>query len=260
MLILAVMAGSAIFAPWIVPHDPDAQSLRLALEPPRPGYWFGNDELGRDLFSRVIVGGRVSLTIGFGSVLFGLLLGAPAGILAGFRGRWADALIMRAMDILLSFPGFILATMIVTILGVGVANMIVALGLRTLPLIARVARNMALSLRERDYVDAARVIGAGDGRILFRHILPNMFSTLLVIANLRVGSAILTGTALSFLGMGVPAGTAEWGAMLNAGLNYMRVGATHLMIYPGLAIVLTVLGTNLLGDELRDVTDPRLRS
>jgi ABC-type dipeptide/oligopeptide/nickel transport system permease subunit len=212
------------------------------------------------MFSRVIYGGRVSLMIGIGSVLLGLLLGGPAGIVAGYRGGWVDALIMRAMDVLLSFPGFILAAAIIAVLGIGVQNLIIALGLRTLPVLARVARNMTLSLRERAYIDAARVVGAGDGRILLRHILPNLLSTLLVVANLRIGSAILTGTALSFLGMGVPAGTAEWGAMLNAGMNYMRVQATHLMIFPGLAIVVTVLGINLLGDDLRDLWDPRLRS
>lgn len=260
LLIMIVVGGAAILAPWFAPHDPDAQSLRLALEPPRPGYWFGNDELGRDIFSRVIYGGRISLVIGVGSVLLALLLGGPAGIVAGYRGGWVDGLIMRAMDVLLAFPGFILAAAIIAVLGIGVQNLIIALGLRSLPVFARLARNMTLSLRERVYVDAARVVGAGDGRIIFRHIMPNLLSALLVVANLRTGSAILTGTALSFLGMGVPPGTAEWGAMLNAGLNYMRVQGTHMMIFPGLAIVVTVLGINLLGDDLRDMWDPRLRS
>src|SRR5688572_23408217 len=198
LVTVSVVVISAIFAPWIAPFDPNAQSLRLALEPPRPGYWFGNDELGRDIFSRVIYGGRISLLIGVGSVLLGLLVGAPAGVLAGYRGGWVDAIIMRAMDVLLSFPGFILAAAIMAILGIGVQNLIIALGLRTLPVLARLARNMTLSLRERVYVDAARVVGARDGRILLLHIFPNLLSTLLVVANLRIGSAILTGTALSF--------------------------------------------------------------
>lgn len=258
--IVTIVLLSAVFAPWIAPYDPNQQSLRLALEPPRWGYPFGNDELGRDILSRVIWGGRISLIIGFGSVLLGLLVGAPAGILAGYRGGWVDALIMRAMDILLSFPGFILAAAIIAVLGIGVTNLIIALGLRTLPVLARLARNMTLSLREAVYVDAARVVGAGDTRILFSHIMPNLLSALLVVANLRTGSAILTGTALSFLGMGVPPGTAEWGVMLNGGLQYMRAQGTHLMIFPGLAIVVTVLGINLLGDDLRDMWDPRLRS
>ena len=260
---LAITLGIAVvvlLAPWIAPYDPAGQSLARALEPPRAGHVFGTDELGRDILSRVLHGGRISLLIGLGSVAAGLLIGGCGGLLAGYRGGWIDALVMRAADVLLVFSGFVMAVWALAILGQGVASVIVALVARAVPVFARVARNTTVSLREHAYVEAALALGGREARILFRHVLPNLLSPLLVVAALRTGSAILLGASLSFLGLGVPPDVPEWGVMVKNGMSYLRMGATHLVLFPGLAIVATVLGLNLLGDELRDAWDPRQRS
>jgi ABC-type dipeptide/oligopeptide/nickel transport system permease subunit len=250
---------AVLLAPWLARHDPNAQSLGDALEPPRAGHVFGNDELGRDVLSRVLYGGRVSLLIGIGSVVAGLAAGGLLGIVAGYRGGWVDGLIMRGVEVPLVFSGFLMAVWVLAILGQGVVNVVIALGLRSLPIFARIARNTTLSLREQAYVEAAVAAGSGEGRILLGHILPNLISPLLVVATLRTGSTILLAASLSFLGLGVPPQVPEWGAMVKNGMAYMRMGANHLVLAPGLAIMITVLGLNLLGDDLRDAWDPRLR-
>ena len=255
----AIVLLAVVFAPWLAPYDPNAQSLGDALEPPRAGHPLGNDELGRDVLSRVLHGGRVSLLIGIGSVVAGLVVGAPLGIVAGYRGRWLDALIMRGVEVPLVFSGFLMAVWVLAILGQGVVNVIIALGLRSLPIFARIARNTTLSLREQPYVEAAVAAGSGEASILRRHILPNLLSPLLVVATLRTGSAILLAASLSFLGLGVPPQIPEWGTMVKNGMAYMRMGAHHLVLAPGLAIMVAVLGLNLLGDDLRDAWDPRQR-
>ncbi len=245
----------AVFAPWIAPHDPVAQSLRLSLEPPRPGYWFGNDELGRDVFSRVVYGARISLVIGMASVLFGVVVGGTLGVLAGYFGGVVDSVIMRLMDVILSFPSLVLAVGIMVVLGTGVPNLILALGLRAMPVIARLTRNMTISLREAAFVEANRALGARSLRTMFLHIAPNILSTVIVVSTLRIGASILTATSLSFLGIGVPPSVPEWGAMISNGLSYVRVPAPHVVIFPSLAIVITVLGFNLIGDGVSNTKD-----
>jgi ABC-type dipeptide/oligopeptide/nickel transport system permease subunit len=259
LAVTVVVTLAVLFAPWLAQYDPSAQSLGKALEPPRAGHPLGNDELGRDLLSRVLYGGRVSLLIGIGSVVAGLAVGGLLGIVAGYRGGWLDSLIMRGVEVPLVFSGFLMAVWVLAILGQGVMNVVIALSLRSLPIFARIARNTTLSLREQAYVEAAVAAGSGEGRILFGHILPNLVSPLLVVATLRTGSAILLAASLSFLGLGVPPHVPEWGAMVKNGMAYMRMGANHLVLAPGLAIMVTVLGLNLLGDDLRDAWDPRLR-
>ena len=257
-LTLTLGIGAAVLlAPWLSPQDPAAQSLTDALGPPRPGHLLGTDELGRDVLSRVLHGGRVSLLIGLGSVGVGLLIGGLGGLLAGYRGGWIDAVIMRSVDVFMVFSGFVLAVWVLAILGQGVGSVTVALMARSVPIFARVARNTTVSLREQAYVEAALALGSRERRILFQHVLPNLASPLLVIAPLRTGSAILLGASLSFLGLGVPPDVPEWGAMIKNGTEYLRMGAGHLVLAPGVAIVITVLGLNLLGDALRDAWDPR---
>jgi ABC-type dipeptide/oligopeptide/nickel transport system permease subunit len=258
LAITVIMVLSAALAPWVAPYDPLAQDLALALEPPGLRHWLGTDQLGRDMLSRLVFGGRVSLATGLGSVAFGIATGATLGLLAGYRGGWLDTLIMRGCDTLLAFPGFVLAAAIVAVLGPGLGNVILAIGIRAAPAFARLARNLALSVRERAYVEAARAMGLPDARILGRHVTPNLLAPVLALATLRTGTGILTGAALSFLGIGVAAETPDWGTMLSLAQPYMR-RYPHLVVFPGLAIVVAVLGLNLLADDVRDAWDPRLR-
>jgi ABC-type dipeptide/oligopeptide/nickel transport system permease subunit len=230
----------------------------VALEPPRLRHWLGTDQLGRDMLTRLIFGGRVSLATGLGSVAFGIATGGILGLLAGYRGGWLDTLTMRGCDILLAFPGFVLAAAVVAVLGPGLGNVVLAIGIRAAPVFGRLARNLALSVRERAYVEAARAVGVPDAAILARHVTPNLLAPLLALATLRTGTGILTGAALSFLGIGVAAETPDWGTMLSLAQPYMRL-YPHLVLFPGLAIVVAVLGLNLLADDVRDAWDPRLR-
>lgn len=256
--ITVITVLSAAFAPWVAPYDPLAQDLSMALEPPGLRYWLGTDQLGRDMLSRLIFGGRVSLATGLGSVVFGIATGATLGLLAGYRGGWPDTLIMRGCDTLLAFPGFVLAAAVVAVLGPGLGNVILAIGVRAAPVFGRLARNLTLSVRERAYVEAARAVGVPDARIVARHVAPNLLAPVLALATLRTGTGILTGAALSFLGIGVAAETPDWGTMLSLAQPYMRL-YPHLVLFPGLAIVVAVLGLNLLADDVRDAWDPRLR-
>jgi len=255
-LILAFVLTAAL-APLIAPHDPVAFSLGQQLAPPSITYPLGTDELGRDILSRLLWGARITLLITVGAVALALAAGTGLGIFAGFRGGWSDLLIMRAMDILLAMPGFLLAIAIIAALGAGTLNVIVAVGIYSIPGFARVARGSTLSVREQDYVLAARALGVPDHRLMWRHVLPNVTPPLLVQTTLRLATAILTASGLSFLGLGPQPPTPEWGAMLSTGRNYVT-SSPQLATIPGLAILLVTVGFNLLGDGLRDALDPRI--
>ncbi len=254
---LGLLAVACAFAPLLTAYDPTQQNLSLRLQPPGGEHWFGTDEFGRDLFSRVLYGGRISLLIGLISVGFGLILGTPLGLVAGFF-RWWDMPIMRVMDVLLSFPRLLLAIAIVAALGPGLEKAMLAVGIGTVPIFARLTRSMVLSIRELDFVVAARTQGATEARVLFRHVLPNTLAPIVVYTTLNFGQAILIAAILSFLGLGVQPPSPEWGAIVNSGRKYLRQ-APHLSTIPSLAIFGAVLCFNVLGDSLRDFLDPRLR-
>jgi peptide/nickel transport system permease protein len=259
LVISVLFLLAATVGPFLTPYDPNAQDLTAVLQPPSPEHLLGTDSLGRDLLSRVVVGSRVSLLVSLSTVLASLLLGTVLGLVAGFYGGWLDSLIMRTTDVLQALPGVLLAIMVIAIVGVGLENVIVAISLSSLPAFARLARGATLSAVSQEYVDAARLIGASDARILTRHILPNILAPLIVMSTLRVATVILTASGLSFLGLGVQPPTPEWGAMVSDGRSYLTT-YPHVAIIPGLAITLVVLGFNLLGDGLRDALDPRLRT
>jgi peptide/nickel transport system permease protein len=256
--LLAAMALLAIFAPVVAKHDPLAQELVQRLKPPTASHWFGTDNLGRDVFSRVIYGGRISLRVGIVAVLAGTLVGALLGLLSGYGGWLVDTVISRALEIVLAFPSTLLAIAVVAARGPSLENTMMAVSLVNIPIYARLMRSSVLSIKEREYITAARCTGASGGRILFRHILPNGLSPLIVQATLGVATAIIEAAALGFLGLGAQPPTPEWGLMLTDARNFL-LNAPWAMIFPGLAIMLTVLGFNLFGDGLRDALDPQLR-
>ena len=248
----------SLFAPWISPYDPNAINLSEVLAQPSPDHPFGTDQLGRDVLSRIIWGAGISLKVGFVATGFSLLIGVILGALAGYYGRRVDAVIMRFVDIMLCFPSFFLILAVIAILEPSIWNIMIVIGLTGWMGITRLVRADFISLRERDFVQAARAVGAGDLRIIFRHILPNAMASVLVAATLGVAGAILTESALSFLGIGVQPPTPSWGNILTAGKNNIDI-AWWLSLYPGLAILITVLGYNLLGEGIRDSLDPRLK-
>lgn len=256
-LVALLAIVSAIF-PQILPYDPYAQDLSQSFAAPSAAHWFGCDQQGRDIFSRVIVGGQVSLTVGLLSVSISLVVGVTLGAIAGYKGGKVDTIIMRCMDVLLSVPSILLAITFMAAFGKGIDKAVVAIGLVSIPEYARIVRSQILSVKENDYVSAARVIGDSDAKIIFRHVLPNVAPSIIVRATLGISSAILDAAALGFLGLGVQPPQAEWGDMLGRGRNYI-FQAPHAMIYPGLAITLTVLAFNLLGDGIRDAVDPKSR-
>ncbi|MEZ4860791.1 MAG: ABC transporter permease [Caldilineaceae bacterium] len=259
LLIIGVTIIVGVLAPVVDPYDPTIDSnLAEARFPPSLQHPFGTDRLGRDVFQRIIHGTRISLTIGFVVVFATSITGTILGLMAGYFGKGFDTVIMRIMDILLAFPAILLAIAIVAVRGPGVVNTILAVAVVGVPGYARVVRSMVLSLRERDYVDAARMIGVSNTRIMFLHILPNSLSPIIVQMTLGVGGAILFAAALGFLGLGVQPPAPEWGAMISDGIPFLRQ-SPHLVFFPGIAIMLTVLGFNLLGDGLRDALDPQLR-
>ncbi len=248
----------AIAAPYVAPYDPIHQDLANSLAGPSMTHLAGTDVHGRDIFSRIIYGTRISLRIGFLGMLLGCVVGVILGLASGYYGGWADTVIMRLMDVQLAFPGLLVAICIIAIIGPGLENVIVAVGIFSVPLFARVTRGQILSLKEQDFIVAARMMGAQDGRIMLNHLLPNAVAPLLVLCTLRIATAILTAASLSFLGLGAQPPTPEWGAMLSDGRAYLAI-APHVATTPGLAILITVLSFNLLGDGLRDALDPRLK-
>lgn len=255
-IIVLTLLILAIFAPQLAPYDPSAQSLLQRRQPPSGEFWLGTDEFGRDIFSRLLFGTRFTLLISITSVSIGLVIGSVLGIIAGYLGGLTSGVIMRLMDLLLAFPYLLLAIIIVSALGPGVRNTIIAIGIWTVPAFARVARGAVASIRERDFVQAAKALGNQRPRIIWRHILPNTLATLLVYASLYLAYAILMESALSFLGLGVQPPTPSWAVMISSGRNYIT-SAPHIATIPGIAIAVAVLGFNLLGDALRDVLDPR---
>ena len=255
-VIVAMLVLMAIFAPFLAPADPATQDLRSRRAPPSAERLLGADEFGRDILSRVIYGARASLVVAVASVAMGLVLGSFLGAIAGYVGGAVDTLVMRLMDLLLAFPYLLLAIIIVSALGSGTWNTIVAIAVWTVPAFARVARSAVLQLKVREFVVAATSLGAKEARILGVHLLPNFAATLVVYASLYLAYAILMESALSFLGLGVQPPTASWAGMIASGRNYVT-SAPHIATIPGIAIALAVLGVNLLGDGLRDALDPR---
>lgn len=255
LILLGIVLLLAILAPIIAPYDPNAINLKNSLHPPSTAYPLGTDHLGRDVLSRLLYGATTSFVIAFSVVGLSLVLGLLLGGAAGYYGGWLDETISRLMDLFLSFPGIIFALAIVGALGSGVLNLIIALFLVNWASYARLMRGQVLSTKNNDYISSARVIGASDRRILFRHILPNSLAPVVVLATMDIGHVILAAAALSFLGLGIPPSIPEWGSMLNAGKEFMRT-APYLTIFPGIAITFTVILFSLLGDGFRDILDP----
>jgi peptide/nickel transport system permease protein len=256
MLVIAfVLTG--VFAPQLAPKNPNQVNVRASLQPPSLEYPLGADNNGRDILSRIIHGARVSLYISSLSVGLAALVGVVLGILAAWY-RWSRAIIMRLMDVLLAFPGIVVALTIIAILGRGVENVIIAIAIYQIPQFARLTHGLALSAQEQTYVEAAVAGGESDGAILTRYVLPNILAPIIVQVSLLIPGAIMTAAGLSFIGLGVPPPTAEWGAMLQLSLTWGRL-APHMTIFPGLALMLVVFGFNVLGDGLRDAMDPRLK-
>ena len=258
LIILLLLVFAAIFAPLLTSYDPVKMNLSEALVAPNSEHLLGTDHLGRDMLARLLYGGRLSLIIGFLAVAIGLVVGLPLGAASGFYGGKADMVIQRIADALLAFPSILLALSLVAVLGVGLRNVIVAVGVAAIPSFIRLVRGSVLSIREETYVEAAHAVGVPHFTILYRHVLPNAISPVIVQATLTLGSAILVAAGLGFLGLGIQPPTAEWGAMLGEGRQYI-FSASYMATFPGLAIFLAVLGFNLLGDGLRDALDPRLR-
>lgn len=253
MLVLAATAGQ------VSPYDPVSQDLHAALRPPGPGHLLGTDGFGRDVLSRILFGSRISLTLGFVSVGISVALGLPLGLFAGYVGGKAEATVMRAMDVLLAFPGILLILVVVAVLGLGLTNAMIAIGIASVPVYVRVVRASTITAKEEDYVLAAQAVGCSPARVMRVHLLPNVVSPLLVVSTLRIAAGILTGSTLSYLGLGAQPPDPEWGAMLAEATQFVRQ-AWWLSTFPGLAILFVVLGVNLLGDGLRDALDPRLRA
>jgi peptide/nickel transport system permease protein len=255
LAMVACLLLAAAFGPSVL-QDPQAQDLIHSLEGPSAAHWLGTDQLGRDLLARIVIGARLSLVIGVGATLFGLVIGTALGATAGYFGGPWEAAVMRVMDLLLVFPGILIALMVIAVAGDGIPNVILAVGLRAVPVFARLAQTSTQSVREREYVIAAKAAGASSARIIAAHVMPALSGALLVMGALQIATSILIGATLSFLGIGVSPELPEWGAMLNAGRRYLFQHEI-LIIFPGLAIMLTVLSVNLLGDGLRAAFDPR---
>jgi peptide/nickel transport system permease protein len=246
----------AVFAAQLAPHDPNAQTLTERLGPPNSAHLFGSDQLGRDVLSRVIWGSRVSLGVGFSSVVITIVVGTAIGVAAGYRGGWVDNVLMRFVDVFISIPVFMLLLTIVAIYGSNVPLLIIFIGVSAFPGAARIVRAEVLSLMPREFIAASRVIGSSPVRIMVRHILPNLVPIIVVSATLRVGAAILTEAGLSYFGLGVPPPAPTWGGMVADGRTSLEV-AWWVSTFPGLALLVVVIATNLVGDGLRDVFDPR---
>jgi peptide/nickel transport system permease protein len=258
LLLTVVLVVIALAAPLLAPHDPNAQDTSRRLEAPSKDHALGLDDLGRDVLSRIIWGARVSLRVGFSVVLIASIVGVTLGAIAGYFGGWADVAVMRLCDILLAFPGILLAIALVAVLGPSLNNVILALATTAWVGYARLTRGQVLKVREMEYVTAAKALGARSPRVILKHVLPNVINPVIVLATLGLAGTILSEAALSFLGLGVQPPTPSWGAMLTSGRNYLEL-ASHLAVYPGLAIMLAVMGLNFLGDGLIDALDPKYR-
>jgi peptide/nickel transport system permease protein len=257
VVLLALLVGGAVFAPVFAPYDFDQQT-RDAREAPSRDHIFGTDTFGRDIYSRVLYGGRLSLTVGVISVGIGLTVGTMLGLLGGYVGRWVDGLVGIFTDVMLAFPSILLAMAIIAILGRSLTNVMIAVGIASIPAYIRLVRSSVIAAKNLPYVEAAQVIGCGAGRVMLRHLLPNVIGPVTVLATLSIATAILTAAGLSFLGLGAQPPTPEWGAMVSDGRQYLR-SYWWIVTMPGIAIMLTVLAINLIGDGLRDAIDPRLR-
>lgn len=256
LFVVVALVSSAVFAPYIVPYDPNRINLNTMYEPPSQTHWFGTDELGRDMLSRVIYGGRVSLTVGISAILFAVIVGTLLGSLAGFYGRFTDSVIMRLTDLALTFPPLLILILLAALFGTSLTTMIFVIAAVSWMTVTRLVRASFLALREQIFIEAARVQGASSARIIFRHILPNAVSPIVVAATLGTASAILTESTLSFLGLGVQPPTATWGNMLQTAQDQMVI-APWTALFPGLMIFLTVMVINFVGDGLRDAFDLR---
>jgi peptide/nickel transport system permease protein len=259
LVILLVIILSTVFAPQVAPYDPNKINPLSAFKPPGAGNLMGADHFGRDILSRIIYGGRLSLTVGIISTGIAAFAGIILGILSGFLGGWVDAVIGRFLDIMLAFPGLLLTLGVAVTLGAGLQNLMIAVGIGSIPGFARLVRGTVLSAKENTYVQAATALGCPDFIIMLKHILPNVMAPIIVYATLSIAGAILTGASLSYLGMGAQPPTSEWGMMLSDGRDHLR-RAWWICAFPGMAIMLTVISINLVGDGLRDVLDPRLKS
>jgi len=257
LLVLCVFAVVAMAAPLATTYDPEQTRIEQKLLDPSPAHVLGTDHLGRDILARLAYGARFSLLIGFAAVGVGLAIGLPLGTISGFYGGWLDLVIQRVIDVFLSFPGFLLALTLVAVLGVGISNVIIAVGLGVVPAFVRLSRASTLSIRTRTYVEAARAAGARGPSIIWHHVLPNALAPVVIQATLGLGATLLTAAGLGFLGLGVQQPTPEWGSMLGEGRSYI-FSNPNLATFPGIAIFLTVLCFNLAGDGLRDALDPML--
>lgn len=247
----------SIIGPMLTTQDPNAVDVLNKLEAPSAEHWFGTDNYGRDIFTRIIHGMELTLRVGFLSVTIGGIIGVIFGIVSGYYGGRVDTIIMRVMDVLLAFPGILLALAIVSVLGGSLQNVIIAVAIFSVPAFARIVRGSTLSVRKLEYIDAVKALGASDFRIIFKHILPNVMSPIIVQATLRIATAVLTASGLSFLGLGAQPPTPEWGAMLSDGRAFMA-DHPHVILFPGIMIVIVVLAFNIFGDGLRDALDPKM--
>lgn len=258
LVIILLLALVAILGKWLMPYDPNYSDMTMSFRLPGPEHWFGTDQLGRDIFSRIIDGTHISLTVGISAVAISLSIGTILGAIAGYRGGRADSIIMRFMDMMLAIPSILLAIAFMAALGKGIDKAVIAIGLVSIPEYARIVRGCILSVKENDYVQAAKVVGNKNTRIVFKHIMPNILSSIVVRATLGISTAVLDTSALGFLGLGVQPPFAEWGDMLGRARGFI-FSAPYTLIFPGIAITITVLAFNLLGDGLRDALDPKSR-
>ncbi len=258
-LVVVVLIGAAILAPLLTPYDPLQSSVKDILKQPSAQNWLGTDNFGRDVFSRIIFGARISLLVSLSAVALSCVFGITTGLASGYWGKKVDTILQRGMDSIMSIPVIVLTMTVVAMLGTSTANVIVAIGLSFMPSVSRIVRGSTLATKENQYTEAARAIGASDVRIIVLHILPNVMSPIIVVATIMMGQAILIEATLSFLGVGVQPPTPSWGGMLSIEGRQFMLRAPWIAVFPGLAISLVIFGFNLLGDALRDVLDPRLR-
>lgn len=255
-LICVVLVAMAVFAPWIAPFDPNKQNLGPQLGDPSAAHWFGLDAFGRDVFSRVVWGARISLWVGVVATLAAMVVGSAIGIVAGYYGGGIDRVIGALTDILLSFPQLVMGLLLVAVLGASLTNIILAIAITAVPAFIRLARGSTLAMRERDFIDAGRALGFSDLRMMFAHVAPNIMDEIIVMGSLWLATAIRTESTLAFIGLGVPPPTPTWGSIIREGFEYLNDNYL-LAVFPSLAILVTMIGLNLIGDGLRDATDPR---